>query len=180
MVLKSSATSPGEPPIYMGIYVDDIIYFSHSNALSSVLNVYFPPMKILTLWAKSPTYLDIEFTWKHHIDGHLSVSLTQQSFAESLLASLGISLDNNSTYTTPYQTGCSIDSIRHHELSSTDRDCLCLQYQSLFGSLNWLAHTTRPDLSTVVSLLAQHESNPSPGHLDATLYATKYLAMTNI
>jgi hypothetical protein len=97
--------------------------------------------------------LGIEFTWKHHIDGHLSVSLTQQSFAESLLASLGISLDNNSTYTTPYQTGCSIDSIRHHELSSADRDCLCLQYQSLFGSLNWLAHTTRPDLSTVVSLL---------------------------
>jgi hypothetical protein len=29
-----------------------------------------------------------------------------------------------------------------------------------------------------VSLLAQHQSNPSPGHLDAALYATKYLATT--
>jgi len=37
----------------------------------------------------------------------------------------------------------------------------------LVGSLNWLAHTTRPDLSTVVSLLAQHQSTPLAGRLDA-------------
>jgi len=41
-----------------------------------------------------------------------------------------------------------------------------------------LAHTTRPDLSTVVSLLAQHQSTPSPGHYNAALYAVKYLATT--
>ena len=46
------------------------------------------------------------------------------------------------------------------------------------GSLNWLAHTTRSDPSTVVSLLAQHQSNPSTGHLEAAYYATKYLAST--
>jgi hypothetical protein len=63
-------------------------------------------------------------------------------------------------------------------MSSTDRDKLRLRYQSLVGSLNWLAHTTRPDLSTVVSLLAQHQSTPSQGHYDAALYAAKYLATT--
>jgi hypothetical protein len=47
------------------------------------------------------------------------------------------------------------------------------------GSLNWLAHTTRPDLSTVVSLLAQHQSLPSPGHLDAAHYAARYRATTH-
>jgi hypothetical protein len=36
----------------------------------------------------------------------------------------------------------------------------------------------RPDLSTVVSLLAQHQTSPSPGHLNAALYATKYLSHT--
>jgi hypothetical protein len=46
------------------------------------------------------------------------------------------------------------------------------------GSLNWLAHTTRPDLSTVVSLLAQHQSLPSPGHLAAAHYAARYIATT--
>ena len=46
------------------------------------------------------------------------------------------------------------------------------------GSLNWLAHTTRPDLATVVSLLAQHQSNPLPGHMAVAHYATKNLAHT--
>jgi hypothetical protein len=46
------------------------------------------------------------------------------------------------------------------------------------GSLNWLGHTTRPDISTVVSLLAQHQSLPSPGHYDAALYVARYLAGT--
>jgi len=32
--------------------------------------------------------------------------------------------------------------------------------------------------STVVSLLAQHQSTPSPGHYEAALYATIYLAGT--
>jgi hypothetical protein len=39
-----------------------------------------------------------------------------------------------------------------------------------------LAHTTYPDLSTVVSLLAQYQSNPSSGHLDAAKYVVTYLA----
>jgi hypothetical protein len=38
-----------------------------------------------------------------------------------------------------------------------------------------LAHTTQPDLSTVVSLLAQHQSNPSPGHMEAAYYVTRFL-----
>jgi len=48
----------------------------------------------------------------------------------------------------------------------------------LAGSLNWLAHTTRPDISMVVSLLAQHQSNPSHGHLEAAFYIVHYLSHT--
>jgi hypothetical protein len=50
----------------------------------------------------------------------------------------------------------------------------------IVGSLNWLAHTTRPDLSTLVSLLAQHQSNPSSGHLDAAFYVVTYISHTKI
>jgi hypothetical protein len=63
-------------------------------------------------------------------------------------------------------------------MSSTECDKLRLEYQSLVGSLNWLAHTTRPDLSTIVSMLAQHQSNPSTGHMESAQYAAKYLAHT--
>jgi len=71
-----------------------------------------------------------------------------------------------------------IDSIPYSDMLPVDRDNLRLRYQSLVGSLNWLGHTTRPDISTVVSLLAQHQSLPSPGHYAAALYVAKYLAGT--
>jgi hypothetical protein len=123
-------------------------------------------------------FLGIEFTWKRHKDGHLSVSLTQQSFAETWIESLGFASASVSTFTTTYRSGLPIDSVSYQNMSSADRDILRLQYQSLVGSLNWLAHTTRPDLSTVVSLLAQHQSNPSPGHFESARYVVRYLANT--
>jgi hypothetical protein len=123
-------------------------------------------------------FLGIEFTWVHHADGNLSVSLTQQSFSETIIESLGLDKASISTFLTPYRLGHPIDSVVHTQMNPEDRDALRLSYQSLVGSLNWLAHTTRPDLATVVSLLAQHQSNPSPGHLEAACYATKYLANT--
>jgi hypothetical protein len=123
-------------------------------------------------------FLGIEFTWKTCSDDHFCVSLTQQSFIDTLLDQLGILVDNVSSYSTPYFSGFPIDSIPFVEMSSSDRDQLCLKYQSLVGSLNWLAHTTRPDLATVLSLLAQHQCLPSPGHYDAALYVAKYLSTT--
>jgi len=122
-------------------------------------------------------FLGIEFTWRH-TDGHLSVCLTQQSFTETLFDSLGLQSSSVSSFTTPYLLGLVIDSIPHHEMDSENHDKLCLQYQSLVGSLNWLAHTTQPDLSTVVSFLAQHQNNPLQGHLDAAHYVVKYLVNT--
>jgi hypothetical protein len=187
MGLKNSDNKPclfmgtiieGEPPIYVGIYVDDIIYFSSSDAVERQFESLLSTIGSVNFMGQVSHFLGIEFTWEHHKDGHLTVSLTQQSFAEDLIESLGFSSASTSTFLTPYRSGLSIDSIPHEPMSSNDRDTLRLNYQSLVGSLNWLAHTTRPDLSTVVSLLAQHQSNPSPGHLDAARYATKYLANT--
>ena len=123
-------------------------------------------------------FLGIEFTWHHHQDGNISVNLTQQSFVEMLLENMSGSYHTTSTFTTPYRSGIFIDSIPSVSMNSVEQDKLRLQFQSLVGSLNWLAHTTRPDLSTVVSLLAQHQSNPSPGHLDAALYVVNYLLHT--
>jgi hypothetical protein len=123
-------------------------------------------------------FLGIEFTWYHKDDGNISVNLTQQSFTETLLESLGCSFASCSSFTSPYRSGLSIDSIPMVDMPTSDRNKLRLQYQSIVGSLNWLVHTTRPDISTVVSLLAQHQNNPSPGHLYAALHVIKYLSTT--
>ena len=48
------------------------------------------------------------------------------------------------------------------------------QYQSMVGSLNWLATNSCPDLTPVTSFLAAN-SQSSLSHLDSALYIIKYL-----
>ena len=51
-------------------------------------------------------------------------------------------------------------------------------YQGLVGRLNWVATCTRPDLAAAVSFLASYNSCPSEQHLQAALYAVRYLRST--
>lgn len=51
-------------------------------------------------------------------------------------------------------------------------------YQSLVGSLLYLANCTRPDLAQPVGLLARFMSNPATEHLTAAKQVLKYLAGT--
>jgi len=170
----------GHPPIYVSIYVDDVIYFSTDDTVEREFEKQLGTIGNLDFIGQVSHFLVIEFSWKHHDDGNgnLSVTLTPQSFAENLVDSVNYSIASVSGYISPYRSGLPIDSIPILQLSTSDQDKLHLQYQSLVGSLNWLAHTTRLDLPTVVSLLAQHQSNASPGHLDAALHVIKYVAQT--
>ncbi len=43
---------PGEPPISVRIYVDDIIYFSASNKVKQKFEVFYQLLDKLNLWAK--------------------------------------------------------------------------------------------------------------------------------
>lgn len=187
MGLRSCSNSPclfvgnlvdGEAPIYVGIYVDNIIYFSPSPEVEAKFESLLSTIGEVDFMGQVSHFLGIEFTWHHHPDGNLSVNLTQQSFTENLLESLQFSSTTVSTFTTPYRSGISIDTIPSSTLSMSEQDHLRLQYQSLVGSLNWLSHTTRPDISTVVSLLAQHQSNPSISHMEAAHYVVQYLSHT--
>jgi hypothetical protein len=117
---------PGHPPIYVGIYVDDIIYFSNSDEVEKQFETLLSTLGDVDFMGQVSHFLGIEFTRKFHPDGNLSVSLTQQSFVDTLLESLGISIDGISTYTSPYQADCHIDSIANQDLSTSDRDRLRL------------------------------------------------------
>jgi hypothetical protein len=187
MGLRCSRNSPclfighlidGDAPIYVGIYVDDIIYFSSNNKVERKFEELLSTIGNVDFMGQVTHFLGIEFTWDHLADGNLSVYLTQQSFTESLLDSLGYQSTTTSLYITPYRSSISIDSIPTQDMLPNECNKLRLQYQSLVDSLNWLAHTTRPYISTVISLLAQHQSNPSQGHLYAALYVVNYSSHT--
>ena len=52
-------------------------------------------------------------------------------------------------------------------------------YQSLVGSIGWLAGVTRPDIAPVHSFLTSYNSKPSTGHMKAALYALHYIHSTH-
>ncbi len=57
--------------------------------------------------------------------------------------------------------------------------CRAAAYQSLIGSIGWLATGTRPDLSLVHSFLLSYNSKPLTGHMWAALYALHYIHSTH-
>ena len=50
--------------------------------------------------------------------------------------------------------------------------------RQLVGSLNWLSQGTRPDLSTITSMLARYQNSPTQKHIDAARYAIRYVKQT--
>jgi hypothetical protein len=52
------------------------------------------------------------------------------------------------------------------------------RYLELIGSLQYLANTTRPDISQAVSLLARYRANPTTAHYKAGLRVVSYLLGT--
>jgi hypothetical protein len=82
--LKNSENSPclfigtiieGEPPIYVGIHVDDIMYFSASDAVECKFESLLSTIGNVDFMGQVSHFLGIEFTWVYHDDIHLSVSL---------------------------------------------------------------------------------------------------------
>jgi hypothetical protein len=82
---------------------------------------------------------------------------------------------------TAYRSDVSIDLIAK-SLEADDSPSLkhCKEaYQSLIGSIGWLAHSTWPNLIMAHSFLASYNNKPSTGHMKAALHTLQYIHSTN-
>ena len=168
----------GQPPIYVGLYVDDLIYYSKSdkceewfeNNLKSHLKVDF--------MGDASWFLGQRYDW--HTDtntGKVSCHISQQAMVESMLDKFN--LDHCKPSRSPYRSGMKIDRIEHDGVDPSQKEKFVKDYQSLIGGLNWLSINTRPDINTAYSLLSQFNSNPSHGHMESAKYVLRYLKHTS-
>ena len=88
-------------------------------------------------------------------------------------------LDHCKPVRTPYRSGLKIDRIELDNKPKSEKEQFIKEYQSIIGCLNWLSINTRPNISTVYSLLSQFNSNPSAGHMQAAKYILCYLKHTS-
>jgi len=67
----------GGPPIYIGIYIDDIIYFSVSDEVERKFEEELSTLASVDFMGQVSHFLGIELSWKFLPDGNLTVNLTQ-------------------------------------------------------------------------------------------------------
>jgi hypothetical protein len=165
-----------DSPLSLGLYVDDFVYFSKDPAVEALF------CQLLTQCFKSNFmgfvnwFLGIYFSW-HITPTSVTMHLNQSGFATNLVESFSLQDRNQSPTATPYWSGVPIDSIAK---SSEADDSISFKhhkeaYQSLVGSIGWLAHSTCPDLIMAHSFLASYSNKPSTGHVNTALHTPHYI-----
>ncbi|KAL7445637.1 hypothetical protein ACHAXH_009550 [Discostella pseudostelligera] len=170
--------SPDDEPLSIRLYVDDVVYYSPIDLVEKRFEQILAAKFQISFMGVVNWFLGTHFTWLDLPDGNLSVHLSQVAYAQNLVERHRQQNINVNPCATPYRSGLPIDSI-HGAPPEDFIDPTFLHrremYQSMVGSLNWLATNTRPDLAPVMSFLAAYNNNPSQGHVEAALYAIKYL-----
>ena len=155
------------------------MYFSESDDVELEFQKRMNTFVKTEFMGKVTHFLGIKFIWQQDKTDHTTTChLSQQAFTDNILHYANLDPNNNKYPITPYRSGKPVDSITHKDLPQHEFLPLQQKYRSIIGSLNWLAHSTRPDLSTITSILTKYQNKPSPGHLYAAQFALKYLAGT--
>ncbi len=130
-----------ESPLSFGLYVNDFMYFSKDPAVEALFCC------LLAKWCKVDFmgivdwFLGVHFSWKI-TPLTVTVHLNQSGFESKLVESFSLSKRSQTPTATPYRLGVPIDSVAP---SYEDNNPPALKrweeaYQSLIGSIGWLAH----------------------------------------
>ena len=157
----------GEPPIYLGLFVDDFIYFSASDSVEKSFEEQFAKHFETDFQGEVKHFLGINFTNVRHDDNdHLTVHMNQKNDAIDLIIRAQLDDPATASKPTPYRSGHPVDSVPDIDLPIHERQALNKALQEYVGSLNWLSCQTRPDLATITNIISQYNNNCSPGHID--------------
>jgi hypothetical protein len=167
---------PNHPPIYLGLYVDDVYYFSESREVESKFEKDISKEIDIEFNGQVGYFLGINFECKRHNDSSVSILMNQESFIDNLvdMAELTTATDLPPT---PYRSGYPVDKIPTIEASKANESYVKYM-QKFIGCLNWLSISTRPDIATITNMIAKYTIIPTKGHIDAIKRVIKYLKGT--
>ena len=132
----SGTLIPGQPPLYLGLYVDDFIFFSQSPEVEQHFETQFAThVTKVTYNAQVDFFLGIKFDCFRHPDNTVTIHLSQQAFIENLLITQNMHHDNINSVQSPYRSGYPIDSIPNEAYNKLTQKQYTKQLQSIAGSL---------------------------------------------
>jgi len=166
---------PNRPPLYLGLYVDDFIYYSEDPEVEKEFARKLAVKTNVDFMGPVSHFLGLKFQWQKS-NNRLRAHISQEAFADSLIDQAGLTSLSVSSNKTPYRSGYPVDNIKEDpHLTESQQMVIQAQYRSLVGSLLWISQGTRPDLSTITNMLARHQASPNDKHIASAKYAIKYL-----
>ena len=165
--------------IFIGLYMDNFVYYSTDPAEEALFRTEIQKQIKVDFMGDADYFLGTAFEWARHDDGNLSVHLTQTAFTEHSAHRFGVDKMNREPNMTPYRSGYPIDSIPSPSKADPDLKRRTKVYQSIVGSINWLATCTRPDIAPALTFLASYSNAPHHQHYKAAIHALKYLYSTS-
>jgi hypothetical protein len=185
MGLKSSPHDPCvfygqldeyQPPIYIGLYVNDFKYWSLSDEVEQLFESRLKTHCKVDFMGEVSWFLGCKYEWENLPNGALTVSITQTAKAEEIIQDHG--MEDCNPVKSPYRTGINIDRIPNDDPPNHPDSPFVKKYQSVVGCILWLQRMTRPNLGVVSSLLSAYAHKPSIGHYESAKHALAYLKGT--
>lgn len=161
--------SGGEDAFYIGVYVDDMILAGRDKTrIKGVKRDLSSKFDIKDL-GKLSYFLGISIIQNQE---ERKTWMGQPAYTEKLLTKMG--MHDCKPVKTPVEPGS-------HLVKGTEKDTAVDRelYQSLVGSLMYLATCTRPDIAYAVGTLARFSSNPNTTHWTAAKRVLRYLKGTS-
>jgi len=171
--------SPSPSPLTLGLYVDDFVYFSEDPDVEAKFARLLKEQIMLDFMGTVKWFLGTHFQWMVSPDP-FQVHLSQTGFAPHLVEDNNVHLCNVTPDATPYRSGLPIDACPESDKDETSNTFIKRKkkYQSIVGSIGWLAQSTRPYLAPSHSFLSAYINRPSRSHLNAALYVLQYIHST--
>ena len=155
--------------LILALYVDDLLYFSDSEERIIQLEAELAKEFVVTNLEESNYYLGMNVAYDRT---NKTCHLHQTKYINQIVAQSG--LEPLKPVKTPMQVGLKLTKAKDQIASEED----IARYSSLIGSINYLAVTTRPDISFAVSHLSQFMTNPTKEHFDAVKRVYAYINST--
>lgn len=155
------------------IYVDDELLCNNNSELSSEIVAYLGkkyPVKDLGP-AQSIVGMNIERDWQAG-----TISLSSPDYVKKVLLKFDRHIGHSSK--TPMAENLVLSKGDGPQTEAEKAYMAEFPYLEIGGSLNWLAITSRPDISYSVGVCMRFCSNPGPAHRDAMIRILQYLKAT--
>ena len=173
--------NPSSVPLTVGLYVDDFVYFSSADEVEAKFQRILGRLLPVDFMGDVEWFLGTHFLWHTSEEGHVDVHMNQAGYARNTAERFGRADRSITPDATPWRSGVPIDSVAaaDEDDDSPAQTRRREAYQSLVGSIGWLANCTRPDVAPAHSFLSSYLMRPALGHMKAALYVLHYIHSTH-